>query len=513
MKKNSLKKLLVLFGLLLAVLNVRADMVISKVFYSGTTQLGNSKNYTGGEEYIELYNNSSKEYDIAGMYICLIESESSTGAYLAKDRVNNEVKLKQVYQIPDDKPFVVAPWEAVVIAACAIDHGGQAQNGPNLSKADFEFGNMNGENPEVPNLKLVFSFNSNVKAVNITNGGDASLLLISKKNGSKLTAGDESTYVFANGKTSGNRYLPFNSYYAMDAVDILKTKLTDGVYRVDATRKRLGNSLDAGYVNAERSMLRDGYIAYRKTALNHDGAIMLYDTNNSSIDFAISDDIDVRQYDTKAAGVSEETVIIPESGYLPFSASKYFFAGKDLYITYMNVRSSAVTFNSYVGNSVIANNSVYVLVGKPGLHKIYYTEAQRSLATSGIDYWIDDDNEYYVNGQFVYTGGVAKYYPMKFVNEKGNVRFVRDMVDNNPKSMKIDLAREGRFYIKLNYLNENENTIPWGGITPDEVISAINVPVTSVHDDAVYTLQGIKVNTTHLPSGIYIRNGKKFVVR
>lgn len=513
MKRLTSKFAVALLSMSLLTINAHADMVISKIYYAGTTQAGNNKNYTGGEEFIELHNNSATEYNIAGMYIGLIESESSTGAYLAKDRTNYEIKLKQVYQIPEDKDYIVAPWATVVIAACAIDHSQVAQNGPDLSKADFEFGGMAIDNDKVPNLNLIFSFNDKVKAVNITNGGDAGFVLISKKNGSKLTAADESTFVYANGKTSGNRYLPFNAYWAMDAVEILKTKLTDGKYVIDAERKRLSDIQDAGYVNADQKMNKDGYIAYRKTALNHNGDILLYDTQNSTLDFKISNTIGVKAYDSEADGVTEATVTLPESGYLPFNASQYFYTGNDLYIAYVNVKQGLVTFNSYNGNSVIANNGVYVLVGKPGEHTIYYTEAQRNLATSGANSWISDDNEFYTPGSYVYTGS-SKRYPMKFVNEKGHVRFVRDMIANNPKSMKIDIETEGRYFINLTYLNEEENSIAWGGITPDEVATGISTPTTtrptSTH---TYNLQGMQVNGDQLASGIYIRDGKKIMIQ
>lgn len=103
---------------------------------------------------------------------------------------------------------------------------------------------------------------------------------------------------------------------------------------------------------------------------------------------------------------------------------------------------------------------------------------------------------------------------MKLVNEKDNVRFVRDMVDDNPKSMKIDLEREGRFFIYLNYLNEKETCIAWGGVTPDEVITGIHTPTTgTTARKGTYTLQGVKVEGTQLPAGIYIRDGKKVVIR
>lgn len=515
MKRFTSLKLIAAFGLMMLTGSAEAQIVISKVFYAGTTKAGTTTNYTGGEEYIELHNNSANKVNIAGMYVGLLESESTTGAYLAKDREKGyEVKLKQVYQIPADKEYNVEPWANVVIAACAIDHSSLANGGADLSKADFEFGNMTGDNPDVPNLDLKFSFNASTKAVNLTNGGDASILIISKTNGDKyLKLDDASVLVYANGKDKGSQYLPFNAYYAMDAVEIIKTVSgTDG-YAPVADRKRFSETQDKGYIPADQKMNKDGYIAYRKTALNCNGNLYLYDTDNSCVDFVVSNTIGMGQYDAVESGVTVEKVTIPESGFLPFNAKKYFFTDPGLYIGYVSISSNVVKFNSYPGNSVIANNSPYLLIGTPGEHEVKYSDAARKLSTAGQDNWIEDDNESYKDGVYTYTG-TAKRYPMKFVNEKGNVRFVRDMVDNNPKSMKIDLEKEGRFFINLNYLNEDETVIKWNGITPEEVAAGIScISTVKADNNAVYNIQGVRMNTSNLKKGIYVKAGKKYVVK
>lgn len=510
--KNFTKKMLAMACMMLVAGGAQAQdkMIISKVFYAGTTQKGNTKNYTGGEEYIELHNNSASEIDIAGYYIGLIESEATTGAYLAADEPKNFVKLKQVYQIPTDKEMKVPAWGNVVIAACAKDHSAEAENGPDLSKAELSFGNMAGDAEGVAVMNLVFSFNSSTKAVNLTNGGDAGVILITKTNGDKyLTASDESTWVYANGKDKGSQYLPFNAAYAMDCVEILKTKATDGVYSVDPARKRLKDSYDKGYVPATEKMLRDGFVAYRKTALNNDGQILLYDTQNSCTDFAISNTIGVKEYDAQESGLTEVKVTIPESGYLPFNAEKYFITGKELYLAYVSISSGAVKFNNTPGHTKIANNSPFILVGAPGEHVIYYTEAQRNLASAGANSWINDDDSKYANGVLTIT--TKNRFPMKFVNEKGNVRFERDCVEGNNQTLKIDVEKEGRLYINHTAFNADEPVIKWGGITPEEIIAGIDMPVMNVKSasTAVYNLNGQRVNAS--AKGIVIKAGKKYI--
>lgn len=510
MKNFTFKTFAVACGMLMCSAGADAQMVISKVFYAGTVKKGATTNYTGGEEYIELHNNSSKDVNIAGMYIGLIESEGTTGAYLAADEPKNEIKLKQVYQIPTDKEYNVAPWGNVVIAACAKDHSADAEGNIDLSKADFSFGSMTGDSEDVTKLNLVFSFNANTKAVNLTNGGDAGVVIISKNYGDKyLTAGDESTWVYANGKTTGSRYLPFNAYYAMDAVEILKTKLVDGVYTIDAARKRLKDSFDKGYVVTDQKMIRDGYVAYRKTALNNEGSMYLYDTNNSCTDFAVSNTVGIGEYDKEEFGVTEVKVTIPESGYLPFYAEKAFFTDKGLYVGYVTISSGVLKCNDMQGSTYVFNNSPYLLIGAPGEHTVKYTEATRLLATAGQDNWISDGDDKYVNG--VLTVTTKNRYPMKFVADTNGARFVRDMVDGNPQTMKIDVATEGRFYINLNYLNEEETVVEWTGTKPSDIITAVKgiAETAPKASNACYNLAGQRVGAN--AKGIIIMNGKKFM--
>lgn len=513
MKNFTLKAAAVVCGMLMCSAGAVAqtNIVISKVYYAGTKTIADNKNYTGAPEYIVLHNNSEKEQDIAGLYIGLIETEGSTGAYLAKDRTNNEVKLKQVFQLPEES-FMVAPWADVVIAANAIDHSTVAVGGENLSKADFEFGGQkSGDNADVPNLSLKFSYTASMAACNLTNGGDAGVVIITKKNGdSRLTFSDESTWVYANGKTTGSRYLPFNAFYALDCVEILKAKknTTTGKYEVDAERKRFSESQDKGYVliPEDLSMNRDANVVYRKTALNNDGKYLLYDTNNSSVDFMVSNTIALNEYNTVEDGTTAVKVTVPESGYLPFNAEKYFFTGKDLYLAYVTISAGNVTFSSKEGKSVVANNSPYILVGAPGEHTIYYTESQRNLASAGADAWIADGDDKYVDG--VLTVTTKNRFPMKFVNEKGNVRFVHDCVEGNNQTLKIDVETEGRFYI--NHTVFTEGDLVWEGVTPEDVPSTAikGVKEIEVANSACFNLAGQRVGSN--AKGIVIMNGKKF---
>jgi hypothetical protein len=492
--------------------SISGRLVISKVFYAGTTQIGSSKNYNGGEEYVELYNNSADTLQIGGTYIGLVESESSTGAYPAGSITTpaSGIALKQLYRIPSTFTDSIMPYHTVLIASSAIDHSALTQNGPDLSKADLEFANPSTDNSAVPNLELVYSFLPTVTAFNLANGGDASILLFPSSFESKL---DLTSLVYAQGKTAGSQYLTVNSYYCTDAVEILKSKIdtATGIYSADSTRKRIDASYDAGYVitPTDATMNKDGNVVYRKTALNYHGDITLYDTNNSKTDFTVSKTIAPRSYNETPDGTTDTTIVIPESGYLPLYTSSKFFGGNDVIISYVTVSSGKLKYLSYPGNSIITGTTVYIIIGTPGEHTLKLTQADRTVKTAGSHYWLADNDTKYVNG--VYTTTINNRYPLKFVNEKGNVRFATAWVDGNNKTMQINPETEGRFFIMVNFTPSGD--IAWEGATLADVAAGINNAIFTKTDEgnnAIYDLTGRKVNTIS-KKGIYIKNGKKFV--
>ncbi len=493
-----------------------SGILISKVYYAGTIEKGGTKVYTGGEKYIVLHNNTNTEYDLAGMGIGLIESESSTGAWTAGSITTPSyaVALKQLYKIPDTNPVIIKPWGDLVIATSAINHTDLAEKGADLSKADFEFGGEDNDNADTPNLELLHTYNEKTTKVNLAAGGDAGVMIFSATNLKAIAPGTSSAYTYAQGKTSGSKYLVISGYKSMDAVEILRNKKQNDTYQADASRKRINNTQDAGYVLTSEAMYKDGFVAYRKTALNHDGNYFLYDTNNSTTDFTVSNTIQPTEYNTVADGTTEVKVTIPESGYLPFNAEKAFFGGKDISVAWVSSSATSTNFNSVVGDSMVCNASPFILVGTPGEHTIYYTEATRNLTSAGANNWISEDEKNYENG--VYTVTTRNRYPMKFVNEKGNVRFVADFNDGKNQTLNIDVEKEGRFYIRLAQATTNGQEIKWVGVTPEEVVATgieEAKAVTKKTNNAVYNLQGVKVNADKLVKGIYIQNGKKFVVK
>lgn len=270
--------------------NVSRDqsMLISKVYYAGSKDT-NNKNYTAGK-YIELYNNSDEAQDISGLYIALMESES-TIAY-TPGQAGDTVFAKQVFRIPNTNgALLVEPGGTVLLVNSAIDH---SQNGTlerNLLDADFEAKDMQGRttnNPDTPALELVYSTYASLSYLNLVQGGPCSMVIFSTDENVK-----EWPTAYAFGKTKGNRFMKIPASSVLDGVEILQNKSQTGV---DVNAKRLFGYIDAGYTYINAVNGYNGEVVYRKTeSTAADGRKILTDTNNSQNDFAVTTDINPRE--------------------------------------------------------------------------------------------------------------------------------------------------------------------------------------------------------------------------
>ena len=154
------------------------SILIGKVYYQGCKD-DNNKNYIYAN-YLELYNNSEETYDVAGLYIALLESTSPDSEYPLQ-YLTDSIVAKQVFRIPDDKPFPVAPGGSVLLANSAVDHTAKgASAAPNLLSADFEAKDKNNSryenNPAVLELVQLFSFTNNT-FMNLMNGGPCGIVI------------------------------------------------------------------------------------------------------------------------------------------------------------------------------------------------------------------------------------------------------------------------------------------------------------------------------------------------
>lgn len=277
---------------LATILNINRDIVIGKVFYAGSKDL-NNRTYMAGK-FIELYNQSDNAVDVAGLYIGLVEAES-TQAYTLQnlqDDYNSEVVLlKQVFRIPETE-HLVQPGGTVLLVNSAVDHTTNNTMEHNLQDADYEAKDASGRtqnNPATPALELIYSMYSAVSNMNLVQSGPCGVVIF-------RTDEDVSSWprTYRYGRETGNQWLLLPKKHITDGVEILSNKASG----VDVNTKRLYNEIDAGYTNIEASAGWTGEIVYRKTQKRgQQGQRILMDTNNSSNDFQVSKTIGTRNYD------------------------------------------------------------------------------------------------------------------------------------------------------------------------------------------------------------------------
>lgn len=265
----------------------KQSLVISKVYYAGTKDL-NDKNFHSAQ-YIELFNNSSETVKLAGTYLGMLESES-TPAYLI-GKTPDYIYLKQIFRFPNTGKTELLPGESVVVTNSAFNF--VENNDIDLSGADFEAKDNSGklrENPDVPDMELIYTAyqgKSEISIINFLTGGSCSLVIFNT---------DENVEnwekVYADGKSKGNQFVMAPVKYVIDGVEILKYKTTG----VDVSTKRLYDFIDAGYININSVNGHNAEVVYRKIAKKAGDRVILSDTNNSSNDFVVSDEIKPREY-------------------------------------------------------------------------------------------------------------------------------------------------------------------------------------------------------------------------
>lgn len=276
-------------------LSIDRDIIIGKIFYAGSKDL-NNRTYMAGK-YVELYNQSDDSVDVSGLYLGLVEGES-TQAYtlenLHEDYADSVILLKQIFRIPADAPHRVKPGGTVLIVNSAIDHTPNDSLENNLIDADFEAKDTSGKmqnNPDTPALELVYTMYPSVSNMNLVQSGPCGVVIF-------RTDDDVTQWplTYPYGKTAGNQWVLCPKRHVIDGVECLR--LTNKTPAIDVSTKRLYNEIDAGYTNINAISGWNGEVVYRRTAKNaDDGHPILMDTNNSSNDFQTSTKIKPREYD------------------------------------------------------------------------------------------------------------------------------------------------------------------------------------------------------------------------
>ena len=271
-----------------------ASLLISKMYYAGSKD-NNNKNYGAGL-FLEIYNQTNSDIDVSGLYIGLIET-NSTPAYTLdnlKDVYKDTVVLcKQIFRIPITSSHMIAPGGTIILTNSAIDHTINGAHEFNLLNADYEAKDVTGKtvnNSATPALDLIFSNLTNFSKMNLLNSGPNGIIIFRTK---ENVADFKTTYPY--GKTKGNLYSLVPKKYVIDGVDILKYSATG----VDLATKHMSEDIDGGYTNINAISGYNGEVIYRKTSIRRgtNGHKILQDSNNSINDFQTSTTINIREYD------------------------------------------------------------------------------------------------------------------------------------------------------------------------------------------------------------------------
>ena len=270
----------------------KVSLIISKI-YSSTSKISGGSYRIG--TYIEIYNNSDEAVDAAGLYIGLLESESTIAyqQYPEDQAITpDSIYLKQLFRIPASSPVMVAPGSSLLIVNSATDHSSQNQYERDLRGADFEAKDETGKvpnNPAVPALELIYTAYMSISNMNLLAGGPCSVV-------SFRTAEDVTKWptVYAYGKTKGNMFLRMHIMHVLDGIDFIKFKAQTGP---DINTKRLPTSLDASFTNVNTASGNIGERLFRKTlSVTPEGRKILMDTKNSLNDYSCNDNINPREY-------------------------------------------------------------------------------------------------------------------------------------------------------------------------------------------------------------------------
>lgn len=270
----------------------KETLIIGKLYPSTSKIDGGS--YSSGK-YLELYNNSEDPVDAAGLYIGLLESES-TVAYTVYpyDQAHTPgiLHIKQVFRIPAESPVMVAPGSTLLLVNSATDHSNQNEYECDLRDADFEAKDATNRVPNNPGttaLELVYTTYQSISNMNLVQGAPVSVVIF-------RTDEDVANWpmVYAYGKEKGNRFLEVPAACVLDGVEVIKNRAQTGP---DINTKRLFQDIDAGYTYFSTAAGTIGERLVRRTLMvTADGRKVLQDTNNSLNDFVISDNITPRNY-------------------------------------------------------------------------------------------------------------------------------------------------------------------------------------------------------------------------
>jgi hypothetical protein len=264
-------------------------LVMKEIYYCG------SKTPTGGsyfrDQFYEIYNNSEAVQNIKGLCIAILNPLTATAnlpVWPGEDAAKY-VYGSTIWQVPQNKDYLLNPGESFIIAQMADDHT-KANLNPsspvNLLSAEFEtFVNATSLISDNPALNMVMAFWPSPTPQWLTTVfGGAFVIYI------PTVPIDPTNYVSPVGSTTKNYRIPVD--LVIDAVELVGNPN-------QVQLKRMPAVLDAGAATVGATYISKSVARKIKTTLG-DGRIIYYDTNNSSEDFEVMAPPVIRRNNAKA---------------------------------------------------------------------------------------------------------------------------------------------------------------------------------------------------------------------
>lgn len=265
------------------------DFIIEEVFFTGV-QTTEGKNYNSGR-YFKLTNNTNKVLNTAGLLVMKSEFTPSLKHIVSPEIREQAFSVSGVLMIPANLGKEVQPGDFIVIADMAMNH--KTANIPafDLSKADYEFPNLDNpslgqvDNPAVPDAKVIYT-TMNFNMFFLNNRGLESYAI------ARFPQGESVDTWLANYKYDYEYPNQAGTITKKSAYKIPNEWIIDGVNcAVAATwlHNPLGSAIDNSYTSCgtiDSDPERFGKTVRRKViGTMENGKPMYKDTNNSDVDF------------------------------------------------------------------------------------------------------------------------------------------------------------------------------------------------------------------------------------
>ncbi len=227
--------------------------------------------------------------------------------------------------------------------------------------------------------------------------------------------------------------------------------------------------------------------------INDDLGLMQGGTNHTNELLA------VQAYTLNVTSAGAATLVLPFESTIPTTVTG----------VYKLEYNSGDDINAIAETTSLAADKAVLVVATEGKHKFVRTTNGTAVSGSGqtSTYGVlignyDADTFYAPVNSYILT------------NHSGSVAF--------RKVTKADTNKVGayRAYMSVAYVSSDPGspkqapalfTISFPGVDGTTDIKAVDRPI--VEDGVIYNLQGVRMNSDNLPKGIYIKNGKKFVVK